>query len=409
MCPRRVLFIDLAPAVGGSLVSLYHLVAGLDRQRYEPHVALLRGQPFAERIRAAGVAVLELETTCGLSSSDRVALDVVRRGGVASWLKGHRWGERLVHLVGFYARVYPHEAAQARELGTALKMIRPDLVHLNDALFVNRPGVLAARRAGVRAICHVRSFETRSHYDVWLSRSLRGYICVSHAVEEHLQRQPGRTGPSWVVHNGLDLSEFDAAVTSESVRSEFGFTKEDVVLGSVGRLVPWKGHSVFLAGLADLARTDPRVRGLIVGAPEPSRVGYIEELRSLADRLGLARKVVFTGQRWDVPRLLKGMDILVHTSTAPEPFGRVLIEAMAAGTLVIASDAGGVAEIITDGVTGFMVPMNDEAALVQTAQRVLAQGESAHQVRMAARRCVEQCFTVQHYVRGVERVYEEIL
>jgi glycosyltransferase involved in cell wall biosynthesis len=103
------------------------------------------------------------------------------------------------------------------------------------------------------------------------------------------------------------------------------------------------------------------------------------------------------------------MDVLVHASTAPEPFGRVIIEGMAAGTPVVGTNAGAVPEIIEDKVTGLLVPPGDAGAMAEAIAWVLEHPQEAQAMRLAARRAVELRFTTERYVQGVERVYEEIL
>jgi glycosyltransferase involved in cell wall biosynthesis len=268
---------------------------------------------------------------------------------------------------------------------------------------------VAAKRLGVPAICHLRAMETRIAYDRHLSRSLRGYICISQAVEAHQHGQGGRTAPAWIVYNGLDLADIDRPVDRQQVRAELGLPLDGQVLGCVARLVAWKGQEVFLRALAELAPARPGLRGLMVGAPEGQTQDYARHLRDLAAELGIARRLVWTGYRDDVPRLLHAVDVLVHTSTEPEPFGRVLIEAMAAGVVVIGARAGAVPEIVTDSVDGLTVPPGDVAALAQAIARALDHPDEAAAWRRAARKTVEQRFTLPSYVNGVQRVYEEIL
>jgi glycosyltransferase involved in cell wall biosynthesis len=321
-----------------------------------------------------------------------------------------------VHLAGFYLRTWPELQREAQALSEQFEALaqragRPDLVHLNDVVCVSRAGILAARRARLPAICHLRAMAWRNHADRRLSRYLRGYICISQAVDAYQRRLGGRTAPSWIVYNGLDLAEFaeDPQRTARETRCELGLSADDQVVGCVGRLVAWKGQEVLLRALAELAAEFPRLRGLIVGAPESGGQGYVDELRRMSASLGLEDRVVFTGFRRDVPQLLRAMDILAHTSTAPEPFGRVLIEGMAAGVAVIGAAAGAVPEIIADGVNGRTVPPNDPQALAEALTYALSHPAERERWCRAARDAVAQRFTTEAYVQGVQRVYEELL
>jgi len=319
---RRILYIDLAPTVGGSVISLYELLRGLDRERFEPLVLLGVRHAYAARFGEMGLSVISLDQANAASPDPASrAWSGARRSRLAVLLKRGGVGANLVHMVGFCLRIWPGLRRQAREVARIIRAAHPDLVHLNDAVCVSRVGIVAARSAGVPAICHLRSMDSRNLYDRWLSHSLRGYICISHAVDEHHRRLGGRVAPSWVIHNGLDIAEFDRLAVGQDVRPSLGLSSEDVVVASVGRLVPWKGHHVFLNALAELAPRYPRLRGLIVGAPEANSQDYADSLRAQARALGLEHVVSFTGFRQDIPRLLRGADILVHGSIQPEPLG----------------------------------------------------------------------------------------
>ncbi|NIV31233.1 MAG: glycosyltransferase [Anaerolineae bacterium] len=182
-------------------------------------------------------------------------------------------------------------------------------------------------------------------------------------------------------------------------------------MGVVGRLDWWKGHQYFLEAMAEVARRIPSLRGLIVGAPEntPRNREYYQELQCLTKSLGLDGKVVFTGYRGDVPRLMSALDVVVLSSSAPEPFGRVVIEGMAAGKPVVATAAGGVLDIIDDGVDGLLVPCRDSRAMAETILELLSDREKAQRIGLAARRRVEEQFTVQRHVSAIQQVYDAVL
>lgn len=407
---RRILYIDLAPTVGGSVISLYELLRGLDRERLEPVVLLGARHAYAAKFGELGLPVMTLDqANAAAPDPTSQAWSGARRSRLARWLKRGGVGTSLVHAVGFGLRIWPGLRRQARQVAQIIRTVNPDLVHLNDAVCVSRVGIVAARVAGVPAICHLRSMDSRNIYDRWLSRSLRGYICISRAVDEHQRRLGGRVAPSWVIHNGIDTTEFDRVAAGEDMRPSLGFSAEDVVVACIGRLVSWKGQHVFLDALAELAPRYPRLRGLIVGAPEANSQDYAESLRRQVQHLGLERTVVFTGFRQDIPRLLRGVDVLVHSSIQPEPFGRVLIEGMAAGVVVIGTSSGAVPEIIEDRVTGLLIPPNDAQAMARAISSILDDPARAANMQAAARRAVEDHFSTRQYVQAVESVYEKVL
>jgi glycosyltransferase involved in cell wall biosynthesis len=144
-----------------------------------------------------------------------------------------------------------------------------------------------------------------------------------------------------------------------------------VTVAIVGRLSPWKGQDVFLAAFAK-AFPGGEERALIVGSAMFGEDTFERQLRAQADRLGIADRVSFVGFTRDVFGVLAEVDVLVHASTVPEPFGQVIIEGMAAGVPVIASAAGGPLEIVTHGVNGVLVPPGDAEALAAWLAKLAA-------------------------------------
>jgi len=410
--PKRILYVDMAPSVGGSIISLYHLVKGLDRERYAPSVILRNGNPYATRFQSLGAVVETISAGyTGAAAPQSPKLAGLRQSRLSALVKQFPGGASLVHGVGFYARTWPELRQEARSMAAVMRRLGPDLVHLNDVVSVSRSGIMAAQQAGVPAICHLRALSTRTAFDRGISRRLRGYVCISQAVDRHQRALGGRTDPSWVVYNGIDLHDYAperAQTDRETLRSELGLGADDFVVGSLGRIRPWKGQHVLIEALAKLHGRYPRVKGLIVGAPEVHEMAYGETMRQMARDLGVGESVIFCGYRRDVPDVLRAMDLMAHTSVRPEPFGRVIIEAMAAGTPVVASDAGAGPEIVRDGVEGLLVPADDATALAAAIERLYAHPEQASALAGAGQRAVTR-FSVAQYVDGVERVYEELI
>lgn len=152
------------------------------------------------------------------------------------------------------------------------------------------------------------------------------------------------------------------------------------LIGMFGRIGRWKGQDVFLRAIARL----PDVRAVIVGGALFDEQAYERKIRDLAVELGLEGRVKFVGHVSDVMTLMAACDVVAHCSTAPEPFGLVIAEAMLAGTPVIASDAGGAREIVTSEDTGQLTPLNDHEALAAAIERYLANPQWARQIAQKA-------------------------
>jgi len=164
------------------------------------------------------------------------------------------------------------------------------------------------------------------------------------------------------------------------------------------------GQHILLQALAQL----PGVRALIVGEALFGEQAYAERLYALAQELGVADRVAFLGFRRDVPLLMAACDIVVHTATAPEPFGRMIVEAQLAGRPIVASRDGGVVELIADGQTGVLVPPGDPAALAAAVGTLLADPGHAAHLAEQGRRAARARFSRERMLADFDAVLEAV-
>ena len=191
------------------------------------------------------------------------------------------------------------------------------------------------------------------------------------------------------------MRQVDAAGAREA-RAELGVADGQVLFGSFGRLQRWKGQDVFVAAAAEVARARPDARFVVVGGSvfglEPE---YFEHLRQEAARQGLGDRIRFTGFRQDVPRLMAACDVVCHTSRVAEPFGLVIIEAMALGRAVIATRGGGPSEIVASPEDGLLVPPEDVAALAEAMIRLHDSPEKRASLGLGGADRVRKQFTIE--------------
>jgi glycosyltransferase involved in cell wall biosynthesis len=155
----------------------------------------------------------------------------------------------------------------------------------------------------------------------------------------------------------------------------------------------------------------PQIKALIVGEVEPGlrQQKYYKRLQHLVKTLGLSNNVIFTGFRADTPQLMAASDIIVHSASEPEPFGRVVVEAMAACRPVIATAAGGVLEIIEDQVNGFLVPPQNSLAMAKAILHLLNNPQQASTIALRAQQHVRERFSTQQHIMAVQRMYQHVL
>lgn len=410
--PReRILFVDLAPSPGGSVLSLHQLVSHLDRQRFEPVVVLSSVLTFEGFDRLGAGPVIRVRTPWWEQPRGGL-VDRVRGGQVGEHVRHSRQPalRALWHGLGDVRRLWRDLLPTTRVFTRLLRQLRPDLVHLNDALPLVRPALAACRLTGTPALTHVRSFLLPTAGDRrWLAPALRGLIFNSQAVAAAQLAALPSSLPYEIIPNAVDLTEFDGPVDVTAVRSELGVPPAAPLIGMFGRIAPWKGQHVFVEALDLLIAQHPTVHGVIVGAAEgESGAAYARTVQARVQALGLAERVHLVGFRHDVPRLLAAVDCVAHCSVEPEPFGRVIIEGMAAGRPVVATAAGGAAEIVTDGVDGLLTPPGDAAALAHALSRLLVNPDEARRLGQAGRATVAQRYEVTAHVAAVQAFYARL-
>lgn len=216
----------------------------------------------------------------------------------------------------------------------------------------------------------------------------------------------GRADRVRIVYCGFDASAHPRASerAGRDLRRRFCLSDAPVV-GLFGRLTSWKGQHVLLRAL----RKMPDVQAVIVGSALFGHDAYEAELRALAQSEEVADRVRFTGFADDVPAIMAGVNVVVHASTHPEPFGRVIVEGMLAGRPVVATSGGGVNEIVTDGETGLLVPPDNPPALAGAILRLLSEPAFASRIAEAGRDSAVERFSVEHSCRDMAAVLSEVI
>ncbi len=377
----RVVVLDHSAQLSGAELALLRLLPSLVDA--EPLVVLGEDGPLVARLRERGVAaeVLALSPrTAGLSRTavrpSSLPLTAVR--------------DATAHAVRLAAR---------------LRRLRPDVVHTNSNK-AHLYGGLAARLAGVPQLWHARDRvvpEFMPPAAVAASRAAarvlpRAVIANSTST---LATLPGARPPQGVAAVLRD------PVLAEELAGERPARSGDLVVGMLGRLAPWKGQDLFLRAFAEAFGAAPGVRARIVGSAMFGEDEYAAGLHRLCAELGIADRVEHSGFVEDVGRVLREVDVLVHASVIPEPFGQVVVEGMAAGLPVVASGEGGPAEVLRDGVTGLLFTPRDVGSLARALTAVAASPELRARLGAAARTASED-YAPGAIARQLEAVYRAV-
>lgn len=299
----------------------------------------------------------------------------------------------------------------AMRLARIARAEKADCLYLNNDLVTNLAGMIAGRLLGVPIVQHERDIPAPiSRLATSVSRSATRLMAISTPVRLALESMGFAPDRIRMVPEGLDLALYGQAPPEEiaRVRRELGIAVADKVAVLVGMVMDWKGQHVLIDAATTVLQRHRNTKILIVGEAPPGGEAYLVGLKDQVARLGLGGCVVFSGYRSDIPSVLQSADVVIHASTSPEPFGRVVIEGMAMTRPVIATAIGAPPEIIRHGETGYLVRPGDPAVLAKTIIDIFDHPAMAASVGEAARREAMRKYSVQRHVNLIESVFEEV-
>jgi glycosyltransferase involved in cell wall biosynthesis len=307
-----------------------------------------------------------------------------------------------------YVRGWAGSKLAGLTLVQELRRERPEIVH-SWQFVANTWGRLAGRMAGVPVIITSdRGMDTEvsglhARIDTMLAPLSTRVVVNADAVAENVHRT--RRVPRekiMTIYNGVDLERYTPGVSRDVARRGLAVPLDRSVIGMVASFCHRKRWDVFLTAAARVARTRP-LTVLCVGEGE-----LREDMERLARVLGLGESAVFLGLRSDIPEIMAAQDVAVLSSD-DEGMPNVVMQAMAAGRPVAATDAGGTREIVAEGETGFVVPRGDVDALARRIETLLANPDLAARLGAAGRQRVEHHFTFEACVGNTVALYEELL
>jgi glycosyltransferase involved in cell wall biosynthesis len=354
------------------------IASGLDRARYLPLVVLPDHGELAGDLQAAGVEVLVRPVS------------VLRR--------------QLLTPAGL-AGVAAAAARDAFALRALIRERRVALVHSNTSVVLG--GAAAARAAGVPHVWHVREIYARFGR-AWpafsrLLRTAAALPCVSTATAAQFAGSPRAR----VLYDGLAVDARRAA--RADARAALGLPGDAPVIAVLGRISDWKGQDVLARALATPECSQRGAIGLVAGDAWPGAEDRRGALVALAESLAVSDRLRLIGFRDDVDNVYGAADVIAVPSTAPDPLPGAAVEAAAAGCAVVASDHGGLPEIIRDGVTGRLVAPGDAAALARVACELIDDAGERERLGAAAAADVRERFAPARLLESVQSLYDSVL
>jgi glycosyltransferase involved in cell wall biosynthesis len=349
---RKILFVDHTAAIGGAELSLLDLATAYAQTS---KVLLFTDGPLQNRLEKAGIPL-------SIVRASKTMLEIRASGRLKSIAQiPEIW--RIAGLIAQEGAGYDLILANSQKafITCALATLRgspPVFWYLHD--------ILTARHFSqvnrVIAVFFANQFATK-------------VLVNSQATAKAFAAAGGKKKLCDVVYNGFNSQKFDTVNTQEieTIRSDLRIEDAPLV-GVFSRLSYWKGQHVLLEAVKEL----PQVQVILVGEALFGEEDYVSEIKALANEPQLQGRVHWLGFRDDIPVLMKACDIIIHTSTEPEPFGRVIVEGQLAQKPVIAAAAGGALELVEDGKTGLLFPPGDAIALRQEIQKLISDRPLSH-------------------------------
>jgi len=384
----NVLFVSDSQGVSGAEIVIYQIIKNLNKNRFNSFAffnslntplknslevigcpySITSGYPPLEHVNIHGIVPSKvMGYVCGIF---HVAMDLIEI--IRKW-----------HIDIIYANAYPN----------CLYCILPSLItqrpliwHVHNIRKIHKKNRIVYKAIGVMA---------------------KKIITVSNACKKNLLKANIMPSKFITIYNGMDLNKFDTKIDSTEIKREFGFSNETKIVGLFGQPLPEKGHKYFIQAAAKVKEKFPNVKFLVVGHLFENE--HQKQLYNLVSDFNISETVIFTGWRNDVPNVMASIDILAHTRITPEPAALVLMEAMAMGKPVVASNTGGTAELIHNNVTGYLVPPADSEALGTQIIELLKDPVRAKQMGLNGRKRVEEKFILKKQVQSIEKLFLEIV
>ncbi|HEV2148458.1 MAG TPA: glycosyltransferase family 4 protein [Longimicrobiaceae bacterium] len=404
----KVVFLNPSGQLGGAERGLLEFMASLRAAEpdWELELVATADGPFVARAAALGVGTVVLPLPDALAE--------LGDGGEGARRAGLRG--RLALAGGLLRGVLPG-LAYVRRLRRILRDAAPDVVHTNG--FKMHVLGARARPRGVPVVWHVQDFVSRRPV---MSRLLRAHagrcaavVAISRSVAADVRAVCGDLVPVHPVYSAVDLEAFTPGGPAADLDAAAGLPAPapgTVRVGLVAVLAWWKGHETFLRAVSLLPRGLP-FRAYVVGGPLYVTGGSsqlsLDGLRKRAEELGVADRVGFTGFVQEPAAAMRALDVVVHASTEPEPFGMVIVEAMACGRALVGSEGGGAAELISAGENALGHPPGDARRLAECIETLVRDAELRARLGRVGRAEVERSFDRRRLAAELVPIYREAL
>jgi glycosyltransferase involved in cell wall biosynthesis len=384
----KIAILDHSPDLGGAEVTLLTLLRNIDRSRFDVTVIVPSEGTFSTALGASGIPVSIVHLPMGLIR--------LKRGKAI---------QSLLLLLGslFSLQLF------IWNLCLYLRKNRFQLV-LTNTIKSHLYGSVAARLCSIPLIWRFHDILSPSDFSPLLIKCIAFFgrvfpkkiLAVSEVTRDHLAQNGIDRGKIEVIFNSVDHERLESPGGFNNIRGEYRLENEVKLVGCIGRIIPQKGQKVLLAAVPGVLQRYPDAVFLIVGGAFLKEEAYKKELVEFIEKSGMEESVRLTGFRTDIGNVIQSLDLVIFPSVAPEAFPLSVLEALWLGRPVIASDIGGVKEIIEDGVTGVLVEPNQPEQITEKILRLFGDPRICDGIGQRAKESVKIKFSLTDYVLAME-------
>ena len=380
----HIIFISAFSQWGGSTISLMRRIENLDSRKYRITVVVPEDGPMIEKYEKVGAKV------------EIVSMVIL--------LRLESLGKILKYISGFLPSVL--------RLYRLIKRLKVDLVHSNDSIIL--VGGIAAKIAGIPSITQIRDDISNPAQIVRLRNFVINHfsnriLAVANPILDNFIDFGGDRSKSQVLYNGVDIEIFRPEANDLNLKHELFIPKKSKVVTHIARIDPNKGQDCIIDAATAVLNEVPSTYFLLVGDSNIDKFKWYKKkvIQSINER-GLGDKIIFAGKKDNIEKIINISDVVILPSSY-EALPGVVSEASACGKPVIASNVGGIPEMVIDGKTGHLIQPHDAQALSSSLVSILTNDECANKMGLEGRKYMEEKFNIVHLTQKLEIFYKDLL
>lgn len=382
----KIFFFESAAdgTVGGSHSCMFNLIKYMDRDKFDFTVGFRQENIYVGKFSKLGVDVVLFPRNPVING-----IPVLKKA--VNWYR-LRWQFQ-------------------KKLESLFKQKRFDLIVNNNSIWNSLDFTKVCHRLNLPLISYERGYGGFLDAHLKATAKLNASIPISRFLESNLIAHNFKSQRIRMIYDGVNPEDMKTDRSPEDIKAELDIPQSARVIGAIGNIRPWKGQRFFVEAFNQLAPRYPDLYGLVVGSSgsETEYERYRQNLQHLVDPDLLGKRMIFLDYHEKIREILSIIDVFVHTSIKPEPFGMVLLEAIAAKTPVVATNMGGPMEILNDGDCGLLVAPKDSPGIVEACSRLLDDPELCARLVEKSYNRLNDRFHIRSTIQETSNLFVEIV